>query len=159
MKAWGKRGAIGVMMALLVVLSIDGFLFMGQMAVTDTSIAIGIAVPNRTKFINFDDSILYEYDRGNYTLSTNTSTDELIGTDSSVNTETGDIFTDTFAKVKSWFTSAGQGIAVFFQILAGPYRYLVMAGTPGWFSFTVGAIWYILTLALVVAFIAGRNTD
>ena len=159
MKAWNKRGAMGIAIALLLVLCIDGFLFMGQMAITDISIEMGEGTGNQTVFFNYANSFISKFDKGNYTINTNSSNTELVGTESSVNPETGNIFTDTFAKVKSFFVGISSGMAFFFEILAGPYRYLVMLHVPAWFSYSFGAIWYGITLLLFVLLIAGRNTD
>ena len=159
MRAWNKRGAMGIAIALLLVICIDGFLFMGQMAITDISAEMGEGTGNAIAFFNYRNSFISKADKGNYTINTNSSSGELVGTEASINPETGNIFTDTFAKVKSFFVGIVSGMAFFFEILAGPYRYVVMLGTPAWFSYTVGAIWYLMTLLLFVLLIAGRNTD
>ena len=160
MKPWGKMGALGIGTALLIILCMDGFLFMGQMAVADITIEMGGGgAGNQTIFYHYENSFISKFDKGNYTISTNKSMDELLGTDASVDPETGNIFTDTFAKVKNWFTGIGAGIGIFLEVLGGPYRFVVMTGAPQWFSYTIGAIWYGLTIFLFVAFIAGRTPD
>jgi hypothetical protein len=155
-KAWNKKGVLSVGMAILIILCIDGILFMGQYAIYDIGAEMGIEA--ETVFFHYPDSFLSKFAH-NGTITTNSSIDDLLGTDSEVNPETGDVFTDTFAKVKSWFTGIGAGMAIFFEALAGPYRYFVMLGMPWWFNLSFGAIWYGITILLFVAFIAGRSAD
>jgi hypothetical protein len=151
-----KRGVMSLGLAIAVVICIDAFLFMGQMAVYDITREMDPTLENIT-FFNYQGSLISKYDKGGYTISTNSSFDDLIGTSGSVDPATGDIFTDTFSKVKEWFVSKIPGVAIFLSVLAGPYGYLVMFNVPAWFSYTVGALWMGITIFLIIAFIAGRQ--
>lgn len=134
--------------ALVIVLSINVMLFLGQAA----AIAIN---PAGEVFHDSGGSLISDFDNGNYTLPNNP--DELIPEgESSVNPETGNIFTDTFSASRSWVLET-TGLGYLINLLGAPAQLLYSIGVPNAFAWAVGALWYGVTLFLVVAFILGRD--
>ena len=134
-------------MALLVILAIDLFLFLGQVAITDMG--------GYTSFYDYEESNLKDFDKGEYNLDLDSSTDYLPDSENSV-TDDGNIFTDVFKTTKSWFSTAGKGLSYLLSFLAGPIIFLKSIGAPAPFTFGIGALWFGTTLFLIIGFIMGR---
>lgn len=140
-------------MALMVVLSINVILFLGQASIIEIN-------EDATVFYNPQDSLLCNFEAGNcnssaYVLETSEADKLLPDKVTSVSDE-GNIFTDIFGSIKQWFLDK-TGLAYLIDLLKAPNNFLNAIGLPGAFSFALSAMWYGLTLFLVIAFIWGRS--
>lgn len=135
--------------ALVIVLSINVMLFLGQAAALSMN-SDGVV------FYNNEGTVLSDFDNGNYTIPNNPD-DLLPSGESSVNPETGNIFTDTFSASRSWILET-TGLSYLVNMLGAPAQFLYAIGLPAAFSWAVGALWYGVTLFVIVAFIIGRET-
>lgn len=140
--------------ALMVVLSINVILFLGQIAVLEVSDEAGI-------FYNATGSPLCQLEGSNcassvYVVNEVNPAGVLPSGESSISPDTGNIFTDAFTGLKTWFiNSLGLGYVV--AILSAPSTFLKALGVPNALSFSFGALWYGITLFLLVAFLLGRD--
>lgn len=135
--------------ALVIVLSINVMMFLGQAAAISMN-------PSGTVFYNNEGSLLSDFDRGNYTVPNDPN--DLIPTgEASVNPETGNIFTDTFSATRSWILET-TGLGYLVNLLGAPAQFLYSIGLPAAFAWAVGAMWYAFTLFVIVSFILGRDT-
>jgi hypothetical protein len=138
---------------LIIVLLIDAFCFMGQQAMLETGLNTGTIIGN-------DAGILEQVNGGNYTINSSDPARFIPGTTPSITT-TGNIITDTYNDLRNWFSTAtgtvNKGWDMLLNMLGGPYPYIARLGLPTSFSFTIGAIWYLLTIMLIVALIVGRT--
>lgn len=140
--------------ALLVVLSVNLMLFIGQAAV------IGID-PSGPNFYNCEDSILGAVEQSgcsgdSYVLDDSDPASRLPSSVNSVDPENGYVYTDDFSTGKSWLLD-GLGLKYVGAILGAPMYFLSAIGLPPAFAFGVGALWYGVTLFLIVAFLLGRD--
>lgn len=135
--------------ALIVVIAIDMFIFLGQTAMSE------IASMDPT----YDGNTFYH---GNSTWIGNSGSDNRVDTSaislpeqSPVEASDGSVsYTDSISVSKSWFISAGD---YFVRVTGGPVNYVQALNLPAVFSFAIGAFWYTLSMFLVVAFIMGRE--
>ena len=135
--------------ALVIMLSINVMLFLGQAAALSMN-SDGVV------FYNNDGTLISDFDNGNYTIPNNPD-DLLPSGESSVNPETGNIFTDTFSASRSWILET-TGLGYLVNLLGAPAQFLYAIGVPAAFAWAVGALWYGVTLFVIVAFILGRDT-
>lgn len=141
--------------ALAIVLGINIMMFLAQAAILDLDSDAGV-------FYNCEGTILAEFEKGNcesdaYLLTDDDPSNNFPSGATSVNPDTGNIFTDGFSGIKGWlFESTGLSYVV--AILSAPSSILKAMGLPSAFSFAVGALWYGLTFLLIIAFAFGRDT-
>lgn len=141
--------------ALIIVLSINAMLFLGQAA------ALNIAADAPT-FYNCQGTIFGQIEQQGcqntslYLLNDTNPSSVLPSGESSVSPETGNIFTDAFTSIKSFFIDT-LGLGYLVAIVSAPSNLLKGLGLPSEFSFAVGALWYLTTLFLVIAFFWGRD--
>ena len=139
--------------ALAIVLGINALLFLSQVAVLELDSSAGT-------FYNCEGTILAEFEQGNCTNANyvldNNPIDLLPSGSSSVNPDTGNIFTDGFSAIKNWFLDI-TGVSYIIAIVSAPYNLLKVMGLPSAFAFAVGGLWYGLTLFLIIAFMFGRD--
>lgn len=139
--------------ALAIVIGINVLLFLAQASVLELDSGSGT-------FYNCEGTILSEFDTGNCT-STNYVLDDnptslIPSGSSSVNPDTGNIFTDAFSGIKNWFLDI-TGVSYLIAIVSAPTNFLKVMGLPSAFAFAVGALWYGVTLFLIIAFMFGRD--
>ena len=140
---------------LLIILSINAMLLIGQAAILDTN-------PDANIFITCKDSALASYESsgctsGDYVLNTSNSINQLptdVTKVSGDNTGTGGLFTDIFSTIKNWFLQT-TGLQYIINILAAPYVFLSLLGLPAAFTFLVSSVWYGFTLWAIVSFLRG----
>lgn len=140
--------------ALIVVMSINLMLFLGQAAVLNIN-------PEGPHFFDCKGSMIGSLDQNgcngqSYVLNDTDPANRLPSGVSSVSPETGNIFTDPFTTLKSWFLDT-LGLRYLVQLLSAPMNFLSAIGLPNAFAFAVGALWYGITLFLIVAFLIGRD--
>jgi hypothetical protein len=82
---------------------------------------------------------------------------EKLPVDEDVEADTsGNIFTDTWAKVKSWFSSGLESLDFIGSILKQPYDFLKTSGIPPAICGGFALIWYIFALIIIVSWWGGR---
>jgi hypothetical protein len=134
---------------LVIVLAINVMLFLGQAAATDLN-------PTGTNIYDGSGSLISDFEGGNYTMPSDPAS-FLPSGESSVNPETGNIFTDTFSTSRSWMLEK-TGLSYLLNMLSAPAQFMYSIGLPAQFSWAIGSIWYAITLFLIAAFILGRDT-
>lgn len=136
---------------LLIVLSVDLILFLGQVSIHNIN-------PEAPTYLNYPGSFLGRFDIGNYTLDQDIMEgNKLPSLEQSVSVTTGNIFTDSITSIKNWLLDT-SGLGYVLGVLGGPITYLGYLGAPKEFIFAIGALWYGITLFLIIGFIFGRNT-
>lgn len=142
-------------MALGIVLAINLMLFLGQHALNNINPSSGINLmnPEGSTLCQFDAN---ECKDGNYTIASTDPTTYLPSSSTSVSTSTqGNEFTDAFTSIKDWFIQK-TGIGYILGLVSAPANFLQAIGLPDAFSWAIGALWYGLTLFLLIAFLWGR---
>lgn len=91
---------------------------------------------------------------GSYVLDSNPEL-SLPESEGSINPETGNVFTDTFSATKSWLVDT-TGLSYLLKITGGPYTYLKTTNLPESFVFSIGALWYMLSIFSLILLITGR---
>jgi hypothetical protein len=140
--------------ALSIVLGVNIMLWLGQVAILDLN-------PQATVFYSCTDSIIGSFEASNcasttYILNDSNPQGQLPTGGSTINVGNGNIFTDTFSSITSWFAKS-TGLNYIYNILAAPANFLKALGVPNEFSFAIGAFWYGFTLFIIVAFFFGRD--
>ena len=140
--------------ALIIVLAINMMLFLGQYAVLEmNSEASTIYDCSGGMVGNFDQNACSS---NTYVLKDSDPLNDLPDVESSVSPETGAVYTDSYTGVKGWLVEA-TGLSYLIEILSAPSNLLKAIGLPNAFSFTIGFLWYGITLFLIVAFLFGRE--
>lgn len=138
-----------ITVALIFVLMVNVLLVTAQTSVDNIAEGEGIA---STTFFTYDGSILSQVDAGNWTVTGNVSLGEGGG---QVEVDSGNIFTDTYNALKNWVQDATGFNYAKGMVTAMP-NFLKIIGLPQEIAFSLGALWHILTLFLVVSWIGGR---
>ena len=139
-----KKGALGYVFALLFIASLNLMFFMFQTAINETNPV------NPTQFYTHSGSLMASYDAGNYTL--NESIDGQLPTASgSVTVETGNIFTDTWATIKSFFMESRL-----MRVVNALPIFLKAIGFPAPLVFAIGFVWHALTIVFIIMFWRGN---
>jgi hypothetical protein len=143
---------LGVTLA--IVLGVNIMLWLGQVAVLDLN-------PAGPAFYNCEDSMIGAFEAQNcqsteYVLNDANPNSQLPTGTGTITTSEGNIFTDTFSIISSWF-SQSTGVKYVYNIVAAPSNFLKAIGVPSEFAFAVGAFWYGFTFFIIVAFIMGRD--
>ena len=141
--------------ALAIILSINAVLFLGQAAVNAYSVEAGLPA-NSSLFYACGESTMSQFsDCGNLTLDQNPSR-FLPGGTPGTEVSTGNIFTDVFTSIKEWILDT-TGIGFVLSILAAPMNLLKAMNLPAEFAYAIGALWYGITLFVIIAFIWDRE--
>jgi hypothetical protein len=139
--------------ALLVVMGVNVFLWLGQFAALELN-------PEGPQFYNCQDSLLGSVEASGctgttYVLDDTNPAGSLPSGGGEIEVESGNVFTDTFSAATNWLTES-TGLRYLYNILAAPSNFLKAIGVPDAFAFAVGAMWYVVTFLLLVAFVLGR---
>lgn len=138
-----------VAMSLLVVLSINLFLTMGQFAVE--------GINPSAKIFDRGTTLLNTVDAGGYTLNESVSSQLPNSEGNVVSTAVGS-FTDFFVSIKSWITDLAKGAKYFTAMINAVPNFLKALGLPSALTFLLGAFWNVYTLMLIFMFFWGdRN--
>jgi hypothetical protein len=137
-----------IVFLLLLVLCVDGFLFMGQTIVLDIN-------PDAQRFYNYEGTLIKDNDAGNYTLNEDVTAKLPTGT-ASVSPDTGNFFTDIFATAKNWLLES-TGLSYVLAIVNALPNFLKILGLPSIFVFIVGSIWHTFTIFLFVLLLLGKD--
>jgi hypothetical protein len=135
--------------ALMFTLCVNAMLFLGQMAVLDSN-------PGGTQFYTCQGSILGQYEvnnctGGSYQINGENPGSQLPSADGSVSATTGNVFTDSFLSLKNWVINSIPGLNYLVNILNAPVTFLTALGLPSAFSFAISAVWYGITLILIIS--------
>lgn len=145
-----------IVMTLIIILAVDVMLMLGQVSANNISSKYDFDSPS---FFDKEASFINRFDEGGYHIITNSS-GIIPETENSVSTETGNVFTDGARSLRTWF-SKSTGVVVsgwnyFTSFLSGPTGYLTDIGAPIEFVFGFGALWYGLTVLLIILLIFNR---
>jgi hypothetical protein len=123
--------------ALLVILSINAMMFLGQTAVNEWG--------STTVF----------YDEVSGTCVKSNPTDSLPDTGQSIDPDTGLGYTDDFGAGSSYLKSDKGSCTA--SIMTAPANFLKYMGLPTAFSWAIMVLWYGLTVFLFVSWLLGRD--
>lgn len=146
--------------SMLICLAINLMLFMGQMAINEVSAANDLGTPQ--SLLNCKGTLFAEADEAgcqnvsNLNVNSVNASETLPSTVSSISPTTGNVFTDSWATIKSWFGSV-TGIGYFTAFVSAVPNFLKSLGLPQAFVFGVGALWYLLNIFLIIIFLRGGN--
>ena len=139
---------------------VDVILFFGNVA-TDNVVS-EYDLSSNQDFFDLDKSFIQRFNdgtNGNYSVITNSSGIIPEASDS-VSTETGNLFTDSARSIKTWLSkttgSLVTGWNYFTNFLSGPVHYFKNIKAPPEFIFGIGALWYGLTILLLILLIFNR---
>ncbi len=137
---------------LIIIVCINVVLWLGQVAVLKNN-------PEAVNFISCSGSILESGSAGgcdSYTIDDSNPTERLPSGASAVQPETGLTYTDIPTSIKNFFLNT-LGLGYVVQILSAPYNFLKALSLPQEFVFTVGSLWYIISIFILAAWILGRD--
>jgi len=78
-------------------------------------------------------------------------------TDDSVEGDTsGNIFTDTYDKIKSWTQRTLAPLGFLANILSQPYGFLNDLNLPSSIALAIGVFWYMLAIIIIISWWMGR---
>ena len=141
--------ADSLLSAVLLVLGLNLIMFLVGAAMAD----LGGVNP-----FNEDLNILTKFNagtNGTYDLPSDPGGQIPGGGATSISPDTGNVFTDTFTSIKSWFVDT-LGLGWILSILQGPKVILTAIGLPLAAAWALASLWYGITLFIIVAFIWGR---
>lgn len=149
--------------ALLVVLLIDMLLFMGQNAVDDvrgTPSVIDKFISTNTEGDLLSKQLYYNSTSNKWVMKSSGAEGQFVSASPTLTAGTGgsdsSFFVDTFTGIKNWFFDA-TGLNILLSVLGGPYYYCeALQLESNWFCSSIGAMWWILTLFLAIAFATGK---
>lgn len=139
----------GMLTAVMIVLSLNLVMFF---------VGYGIEDLGGTNPFNYSDNALSKYNVGNATsfdVPNNVSTYLPGGAGTTISPDTGLAFTDIFTSVKNWFVDT-LGLGHLLNFLSGPKNLLVAMNLEPAAAWAITALWYGVTLFLLIAFIWGR---
>jgi len=83
--------------------------------------------------------------------------DSYLPSDDSVEGDTsGNIFTDTYDKIKSWTQQTLAPLGFLSNVFKQPYGFLVDIGFPQAIALAIGVFWYMFALIIIVSWWMGR---
>lgn len=133
---------------LLITLTINMFLFLGQLAFE--SVNPSARIFDRTT------TLLNDADAGGYVINQSIS-GNLPASEASVSPTTGNVFTDLFTSIKGWILDSTGAKYIVAFLFAVP-NFLKAMSLPGAFTFVVSAFWYSYNFFLLLMFLWGdRN--
>jgi len=143
-----------VTLSLTIVLFINLLLFLGQYSAIELNVnSPRVFDPNGTLLCSMDKDKCENW--GTYTLDDEDPTTRLPSTDPSVTEGGGNWFMDIFVNIKSWFTET-TGLDFLSSILSAPANFLETIGLPNVISWSLGALWHLIGVFLIISFLWGR---
>jgi len=144
-----------LLMAFMVVLSINVILFLGQYSATQ------INPDGATAYYNCKGSILNKITNSNEECKEvlddpSLLSDKLPSGAESVDVSNGNIFTDVFSTMIKWLLDLPI-ISTVMGVLSAPYNFLKAIGLPQVFVFAIGSLWYLGSLLIVIMFLKGSD--
>jgi hypothetical protein len=141
--------ADGLISALLLVLGLNLVMFLVGGAITDLG-GSNELIDDNNLLMNFNAG-----SNGTYDIPSDPGASLPGGAATSISPDTGNVFTDTFTSIKTWFVDV-TGLGWLLGIMQGPKVVLTFMGLPEAAAWALAALWYSLTLFLIVAFFWGR---
>lgn len=94
----------------------------------------------------------------NYVVNGSLAVDDgLLPGDDTVTTDaTGNIFTDTYASIKSWTQATLAPLKFLANVFSQPYGFLNDIGIPSRVAVAIGVFWYMMMLLVIVSWWTGR---
>lgn len=140
---------------LVLILCIDIMFFLGQIAINNVAEDIGRAPLNfyNSSYVETTDS-----GNGSYVVDTSNLNTRIYTSNTGVTTEEGNVFTDTVNDLKNWFIENTPALNYAINFVGAPATFLNVVHAPKELSFAVGGLWFIMTIAIIVMIITGRNT-
>ena len=144
-----KGGNLEIATTFVVFLNI--LLWFSQVAITDMN-------PAGPTLYSSEGTIIGEtiQGTGNESILKNDILEDLPTSAGTVQTGDSGFFTDIFNNILGWMKSA-PGIKHLYGIVSAPYNVLVALGLPREFAIGIGALWYIISTTIVLAFLWGGN--
>ena len=136
-----------ILTALAFVLIINVLFFFADQAIADINPA-----DDAPSIMNYEDSLISEYDKGNYTLK-EFNEDELPTAQGQVS-ESGNWFTDTFLTIKSWFLDL-PGVKHAVAIVNAIPSFLIAIQLPPEIAYAIGFLWHAFSIFLIIYFLKG----
>lgn len=126
-------------------------LFTSQLGINALAADAGVASP---QIYTYEGSVISDYDQGNYTVRQDLGS-ELPSDEGQIEVDNGNIFTDTFKTVSNWLKGV-TGYKYLKAAVTGVPNLLKGMGLPIEVAFSLGALWYCMSIILVVGFITGK---
>jgi hypothetical protein len=145
-----------ITVAFFTVLCINAMLFIGQVAITNTS-------SDAVQFMNCQGNIMGQLEQGNcstpgsYILDDSDPSGRLSGGGTSVDPDTGFSYTDSYTGLKGFFLNT-LGLGYLGIILSAPYNFLKALHLPQVMVFIIGSLWYAFSLMLLIGYLFGRSS-
>jgi hypothetical protein len=138
--------------ALLFTLFFNVLLFLSQTSVDAIAYEEGAIAP---VFFTYEGSLISKYDAGNKTLSSDVAS-QLPESTGEVKADAGTGFwTDLFSTIKGWILSI-PGTKILYGLVTAVPNFLYAMNLPTSVAFSLGAIWYIWSLTLIIMLLVGR---
>lgn len=134
--------------ALIIVMAINVIMFLTQAAMLDIN-------SEGNQFFNYSGSMLSNYGGEDQVLNDTNVNNQLPDLVQGVSPDSGSFFTDPIGSIQAWLLDS-TGIGYLWSIVTAPANFLKALGLPGAFSFSIGALWYALTLFLIISWVMGR---
>lgn len=141
-----------VVVAFTFVMILNVLMFLSQIALVTVS-------PDTNTLINFDQSLLDDYDIKNGTdkqLNTDKVSIDLPAGEGSISPVTQNYFTDIFSSIKNWIADT-TGLKYLKAIALSPYNLLQAMNLPQNFSFAIGTLWYGISILLFILLLWGQD--
>lgn len=134
---------------LLFVVFVNAYFFISQISI------IQLNPDNPVVFYNYKNSMMSDFDTGNYTLNDDVTL-SLPSSSSSVSASDSGIYTDTFSAIKNWLLDF-TGIRYLLLIVNAVPNFLKSIGLPDGIAFALGWVWYLMSLITIISYIKGSD--
>lgn len=135
-----------MLLAVSVMLAVNVALVMFQGALLEVN-------PSGEQFFNTTNSPYGNYVTNNTFMGDDSS---LPGDDAVEGDTSGNVFTDTYGKIKSWTQTTLAPFKFLSNILKQPYGFLVDIGLPLAIAIAFQIFWYMFALIIIVSWWSGR---
>jgi len=124
-----------------------------------TNVAAEEGINFSTKFFNYDGSHIQNFDKGNYTLDEDITSQLPTGSGTAdVDEDSGNIFTDTFKTIKNWLLET-TGFKYVIDVLNALPNFvkLIFPAEYAEVAFALGYLWNALVIFALVFWLKGGN--
>jgi len=139
--------------ALIFVLTLNVLMMLSQISVDNLATAEG------TAFYNCSNSLLESWGTKCTDASLNTNiVNNLPSSEGSVSPTSGNIFTDIFSNILSFFKKT-PGLRQIYGVASAPYNILKVTGMPNEYVVVLGTFWYGISMFIIISYFWGRGND
>jgi hypothetical protein len=129
------------------------FMFIAQISILELGYT--------TEVFHCQGSLVESFDKNkclsnNYSLDDDGITNKYPTTAGSISPTTGNLFTDIFVNIKTFFSET-LGLGYVYAIIKAPYSFLGMLNLPSSISFILGTFWYAISFFVIVSYMWGRE--